>query len=291
MAIRDPRPFMRAYLGQPYAYGFRCWAVNKSNVDAKRGQYKSFANSIPCEGPINGTKIGMDCIGAICGACSVEKPGDVMGYTKTGMSYYPAKNGKKGNAFMDAVSAEGARLSWGAKPITGKNVPEPTAEKPGVAVFIKAQTGKPGHIGMYMGNGIVHEATPPRVQETKLYARRTTKDRTSQWTHWAYVPASWLSWPCEYWGQPSTSAPEKPVQAPAAPPVSTLTLSDLKPGELVRIKTYGVPYYPGGTVIPDAAWLRGKGMTVNGLGEKGGVPCARLAEITSWCAINNLEKV
>ena len=62
-------------------------------------------------------------------------------------------------------------------------------------------------------------------------------------------------------------------------------------GDRVRIKSYGVPYYPGGVKIPDAAWLRGKVMTVNGLREMGGVPSARLAEITSWCAFENLEKM
>jgi hypothetical protein len=67
----------------------------------------------------------------------------------------------------------------------------------------------------------------------------------------------------------------------------------LKIGDRVRIKKYGIPYYPGGIKIPDQAWLRGKIMTINGLGDKGSpaVPCARLAEITSWCATENLQKV
>ena len=66
----------------------------------------------------------------------------------------------------------------------------------------------------------------------------------------------------------------------------------LKLGDKVRIKTHGVPYYPGGAKIPDEAWLRGKVMTVNGLDKRGNpaVPCVRLREITTWCACDNLEK-
>jgi len=291
MAIRDPRPYMRAYIGQPYAYGFRGWAVNKSNVETKRKQYKGNDGIIPCEGPIDGSRIGLDCIGAVCAACSVEKPGGIMGWTKTGMGYYQAKNGKKGNAFMDAVSAEGARLAWGAKPIAGKNVPEPTEEKPGVVVFIKPEPKKPGHIGMYMGDGVVCEATPPRVQETKLYARKTSNGSTKQWTHWAYIPDSWLEWACGYWGQPGTNV------KPAVP-----TLADLrvKPGDRARIKDGTANYWPGGPKMPTAAWFwknpvfTVEKISVDGKNPevKGGEPCVLLGNgNNTWCAAENLERM
>ena len=304
MSIRDPRPYMRPYIGQPYAYGFRGWAVNKSNVETKRRQYKGNDGIIPCEGPIDGSMIGLDCIGAICAACSVEKPGDIMGYTKTGMGYYQAKNGKKGNAFMDAVSANGAKVAWGAKPIVGKNVPEPTAEKPGVVVFIYEPGKAVGHIGMYMGDGVTCEATPPRVQETKLYARKTSKGSVKQWTHWAYIPDSWLTWACDYWGQPGTNtkptAPDKSAHAPSDAQ-NTPTLADLrvKPGDRVRIKPGSTNYWPGGPKMPTAVWFWKnpvftiEKITFDGKNPRyfGGAPCVLLGDgNNTWCDIANLEK-
>jgi len=86
-----------------------------------------------------------------------------------------------------------------------------------------------------------------------------------------------MTW--EHWGRiPWVDYGEKPVRG-------------IRIGDRVRIKSYGVPYYPGGVKIPDQSWLRGMVMTVNGLREMGGVPCARLVEITSWCACDNLVKV
>ncbi|MCL2299364.1 MAG: glycoside hydrolase family 73 protein [Firmicutes bacterium] len=75
---------------------------------------------------------------------------------------------------------------------------------------------------------------------------------------------------------------DEPAAAPA-----------LKTGDRVQIVAYGIPYFPGGKDIPDAPWMKGKVMTVNGLGKQGNppVPCARLAEISSWCAVENLQKV
>jgi hypothetical protein len=66
----------------------------------------------------------------------------------------------------------------------------------------------------------------------------------------------------------------------------------LKIGDHVRIRRTGVPYYPGQKDVPE--WLAGRVFTVNGIdaeGKHGGVPCARLQEITSWCAMANLERV
>jgi len=124
-------------------------------------------------------------------------------------------------------------------------------EIPGVCLFMK------GHVGLYIGGGRVMEAHGfKRVDNTPLSFQK--------WTHWGFAP--WIDY-----------GREKPTEG-------------IRIGDRARIKSYGVPYYPGGVKIPDAEWLRGKVMTVNGLREMGGVPCARLAEITSWCACANLEK-
>jgi len=279
MTIRDPRPYIQAYVGQPYCYGMRAWLVNAVNVAAKRKQYPGSAKNIPSEGPINGTKIGLDCIGAICAACSVEKSGDVMGDRPTGMSYYAARNGKPGNVFMDAVSAEGARLAWGAKPIS--SIPEPTADRPGIVVFMAARNGKSGHIGMYIGNGEVCEATPPRVQITNLKNRRTSGGSTRQWESWAYIPAKWLQYADLKWGISDVPAPETPAIEPQDAP------DGLHVGDRVRIKQTGIPYYPGQINIPGR--LKGVVFTVNGVDDKHGGR-ARLKEITTWCLRSNLEK-
>jgi len=262
--------------------------MTAANIAAKKKQYPSMVRHIPSEGGANSKNIGTDCIGILCAACSVpDTKGGPMGSSDAGMMYYASKNGKAGNAFMDSVSAEGARLSWGAKQIS--TIPEPTKEKPAIAVFIPSKSGSPGHIGLYLGGGDVIESTPPRVQITKLKARRTTSGSTAQWTHWAFIPEKWLMWAGSYFGEvSSTPAPENIVQRPLEAQSDALRI-----GGRVTIKKYGVPYFPGGAIIPNASWLMGKVMTVNGLSDQGKppVPCARLAEISSWCAVENLVKV
>ena len=102
-----------------------------------------------------------------------------------------------------------------------------------------------------------------------------------------YIRPHWSAFVGAVAGHMARPAQKKPVKDTPA------TLGNaLREGDHVRIKEYGVPYFPGGTIIPDASWLRGKVMTVNGLDKKGNppVPCARLAEIVSWCAVSNLEK-
>ena len=309
MGVRDPRPYAKAYVDQPYCYGTRGWRMTASNIAAKKKQYPSMAKYIPCEGGANSKNIGLDCIGLVCAACSVpDTQGGPMGYSDTGMGYYQAKNGKSGNAFMDAVSAEGARLTWGAKPIS--SIPEPTKAKPGIAVFIASKSGQPGHIGIYLGNGNVIESTPPRVQITKLKARRSTGGSTKQWDSWAYIPEKWLTWADSYFGVSDTTAPEKPATGQPED-VRTMSLADLRlmPGDKVWIKPEATHYWPDGPVIPTAKWLRGPpdkpmliaidtistdGKTVN---YKGGAPTVRLgytdtgALVWTWCSTENLVKV
>ena len=55
------------------------------------------------------------------------------------------------------------------------------------------------------------------------------------------------------------------------------------------MKRTGIPYYPGAVKIP--AWVGEKTHTVDSVPAlRGGRPCVRLREITTWCAVENLEK-
>jgi len=230
MGIRDPRPYAKALLGQPYCYGTRGWRMTAANIAAKKKQYeKKDPKYIPYEGGVNPKNIGTDCIGLVCYACSIpDTKGGPMGPSDMGMAYYQAKNGKEGNAFMDALSAGGARSAWGAKPISSIPIPEPTKTHPGVAVFIKDS-----HIGLYLGNGEVIESTPARVQITKLNARRTNTGGSAKWDAWAYVPEKWLTWAESYFGE------------------TAIPVGDYVPrlGDLVRIKSDAWHYYPGSVLI------------------------------------------
>ena len=299
-ATRDPRPFALSYERCTYFYGSRGWRVTAANVAAKRSQYKNkvSAKYIPVHYEI-GT-VGLDCIGLVCIAYSVPvADGRPMGASDQGMMYYLAKNGVSGNAFMDAINAEAARKSWGCKPIA--SIPEPTPEMPGILVFTDPSDGI-GHIGILLGTnyknpvtGKVYkgkcavEATSSgtgRVQVFPLNARGGSGSR--QWKYWAPAPKDWREWAGKYWGVISPPAPEKTAQEPAK-----AASEDIRDGDRVRIKQFGVEYFPGGKIIQDVPWLRDTVFTVNGLGKQGkpAVPCARLLEIISWCAMSNLEKV
>ena len=77
---------------------------------------------------------------------------------------------------------------------------------------------------------------------------------------------------------------------PATPQTAQPAAADsIKDGDRVSIKRAGIEYYPGATIIP--GWLPGMALTVAMLGERGGVPCALMREITTWCAVENLERV
>ena len=92
-----------------------------------------------------------------------------------------------------------------------------------------------------------------------------------------YIRPHWA----QFLGAADQHFDDEPLTAPeAASPA-------IKKGDRVRVKETSVPYFPGEKNIPD--WLKQYAMTVDGLEHRGGVPCARLAEITSWCAIDNLE--
>jgi hypothetical protein len=86
------------------------------------------------------------------------------------------------------------------------------------------------------------------------------------------------------------------AQKPAEPaalgaqtkPGNTESTSEFKENDRVRIQTSAAYYYPGGKPIQD--WIKTRSYTVNAFQSIGGVPCARLAEISSWCAVNFLTR-
>ena len=142
-------------------------------------------------------------------------------------------------------------------------------KQPGALVFLS------GHVGVYIGNGQVVEArgSDYGVVKTALTSR--------PWTHWGLCP--WI----EYHGAP---AQDRPAQEP---PAKTPT-KNLQQGDRVQIKPDAVKYYPGGANIP--AWVREESLHVGQIESsgtpviKGGCRCVLLKEISTWCAIANLEK-
>ncbi|MCL1963460.1 MAG: C40 family peptidase [Firmicutes bacterium] len=222
----------KALIGSKYWYGCSGEEPTAALLESKIRQFPGIwtpARIEKARGEIGKCRHVLDCVGLVRKAAGKERDRDAL-YT----------------------NAEGLRQKSNPQPIA--TLPE----NPGVCLFIRSRNGKPGHVGVYIGNGRVVES----------YNFRQCADRpisAQKWEQWGRIP--WVDY-----GQ------EKPVRG-------------IQIGDRVRIKEYGVPYYPGGVKIPDAAWLRGMVMTVNGLSEMDGVPCARLAEITSWCACANLEKV
>lgn len=270
---------LKWYRGGPYPYWYGCFGQKPTAalLAQKKKQYPTEYAKIQTLGNYDVPSpyaAVFDCIGFIRALCL----------------YHPAKNplgaiaykgyGKAGGStFMD-ISANQAWRAWGGTNSIS-TIPEPTAQKP-VAVFMKNSQGVVSHVGLYVGKiaGVktVIESTPPQLKMAALKSR--------PWCGWGYVSEKWLVWADTYFEGTAAPAPEKPVQKPPVPQES-----GLKIGDRVRIKKYGIPYYPGEVKIPDQPWMRGW-MTVSGLGNKGSpaVPCARLAEITSWCATENLEK-
>ena len=220
---------------------------------------------------------------------------DCIGFLRALCLYHPAKNSLGSIAFKDYgtkkpadsqfmdISADGACRAWGGnKPIA--SIPEPTPAKP-VAVFMPGHVGL--YIGAYQGKKRVIEATPPKLQMSELSNRSASLGRAgkSVWTGWACVPEKWLAWADLCFDEKPAPAPDKPVEG------QTEGAEGFKTGGRVRIKQYGVPYYPGcKTKIPDQAWLRDMTLTVAGVEKKGGVPSVLLKEINTWCACENLAR-
>jgi hypothetical protein len=137
-----------------------------------------------------------------------------------------------------------------------------------------------GHVGLYIGVGKVIEMTPPGLMTTTLNKR----EKGGKWAYWAYVPEKWLCWAENVQAYLGVPAPGKPAQDPTG---------GLLKGDRVRVKPDAKEYYPG-LKIPE--WVPGKVYTVSQVlikGEPficGGKVCVLLADLVTWCAVENLEK-
>lgn len=248
MALRTAPEFVAgalALVGSKYWYGCSGEKPTAALLEQKIKQFPDMwtsARIAKARDEIGKGEHVCDCVGAMRKAAGMEKNRDAL-YT----------------------NAEGLRQKSNPQPIA--TLPE----IPGVCVFMRSRSGKPGHVGAYVGKG--------RVVESYGFKQCENRPLSAQkWEQWGFIP----------WVDYGAAKPEKPVQRP-----QEATTEGIREGDRVRIKQLGVPYYPGGPVIPDVPWLRNMVLTVNGLADKGkpAAPCARLLEIISWCAVSNLEKV
>ncbi|MCL2105633.1 MAG: peptidoglycan recognition protein family protein [Oscillospiraceae bacterium] len=76
-----------------------------------------------------------------------------------------------------------------------------------------------------------------------------------------------------------------PADAPRTPQANGAAIAKL---DRVRVHMDAKAYYPGGKQIP--LWVKLCCYTAEDLGAVGGVPCAKLREINTWCALNQLSK-
>ena len=206
----------KSYAGKiPYAYGCYGQKITKALATAKGKQYPAYWPS-PYGTAKNSNRWSMDkqfaapwgcdCIGFIRILCLYDKDIDPLPWKASNTNGYVI-NGKNwyNIAGMD-ISANAARTQFGAKPIS--SIPEPTPTK-AVCVFMT------GHVGLYVGDGVVIEQTPPQLVATKLSKRK--------WTHWAYLPDKWRDFiEVTVKGGSSVQKPEtKPEKKPSTPSKTT----------------------------------------------------------------------
>ena len=239
-------------LGMPYIYGFFGQAPTKELLAMYAKMYP-YSTYYPFYGP-NDMPRYLAMIG------NVKRAFDCSGLVK-GYIWYDEKTGRpKYNGKQD-VGADDMRKLSNPQPI------DTLPEIPGVLVFMKR------HVGVYIGGGKVIECrwgSVKRTVETRLQGRG--------WTTWGRHPS------IQY---PDTPAPEKPVEGP------TEDVAGFQVGDRVLVKPETVEYYPG-LRVPE--WVPGKVYTVDQVRSKGarvikgGKACVLLAELVTWCAVENLEK-
>jgi hypothetical protein len=218
----------------PYWYACSGERATAALLDAKIRQYPGMwtaARVAKARAEIGRPHVA-DCVGFMRWCCEMQKDREAL-----------------------CTNAEGLRQKSGPQPL--KTLPE----TPGALVFIPAQTGRVGHVGMYVGGG--------RVAESYNFKRVENRPLSAQtWTHWGFCP--WI----DYENAKSTQKINEKFTV----------------GDRVRVRQTGLPYYPGGATVPE--WLAGRAFTVQQTGaKKGGAPCVLLKEITSYCAEANLTKV
>lgn len=243
----------KAQLGQYYGYAFYGQAPTAGYIDWSAKQYPAMWQN-----------------GRVAKAKQRMAPGqrwyDCAGLIKSYWMQSSATAPAKYNAAYDK-SADGLYRICGK---TGKIATMPKTK--GTLVFMVNASGTMTHCGIYAGSEQVLEARgfDYGVVQTKLSGRA--------WSHWG-GNLSWLK------GTTTTTA--------------TTTFNV---GDHVKIKSTATHYYPGGMAIPAwlkrESWITIRQMTLASGAEvtRGGKRCVLLGktksggDITSWCALDCLEK-
>ena len=155
---------------------------------------------------------------------------------------------------------------------------ESLPEVAGVLVFVEYENlpGQMKHVGVYIGGGQVIEA------RGFYYGVVKTSLRSRPWTHWGFLPESWLQGGLK--------------QEPLSNETWSANESDVpSPGACVRIKKGATEYYPG-LRMPE--WVREEVYTVAKTTGKSGAPviyggkrCVLLKEVQTWCDVGILQVV
>lgn len=143
--------YAKAQLGRPYWYGTFGQKASKELYDQKKKQYPNYYTT-----PYNGATAKVhDCVGLIKGYLWCDNAND------TTPVYDPAQD-KSANGMLTACKTKGEMATM--------------PEVPGLLVFYD------GHVGVYIGSGVVIEARGRKygVVKTKLTAR--------PWKSWGYCP-------------------------------------------------------------------------------------------------------
>lgn len=155
--------YARDFAGNPYWYGTCVYECTQSLLTRKARQYPSHYGSSRTsryKSDISKGKICADCVGFLKGA------GWTMLGTLTNKYGRGGVPDKSADGMFSWAKSQGAE--WGAI----KTIPE----RPGVAVRSS------GHVGMYLGNGIVFE------ERGFAYGAVLTKLNARPWTHWYELP-------------------------------------------------------------------------------------------------------
>jgi cell wall-associated NlpC family hydrolase len=178
-------------LGHPYWYGNFGWTSTKELYLAKKKQYPQYYQW-ECKnnqlGVMPKRQLGVrvfDCVGLIKGA--IWSGGD---FDKKPV--YNSKQDVSANGMCNVCTGKGKVSKW------KKNCCVP--EVPGILVFL------PGHVGVYVGDGLVIEA------RGHIYGVVMTNLKDRPWTTYGYCP--WVDY--KQTAKPVEKPKETPVEKPTA---------------------------------------------------------------------------
>ena len=150
--------YAKAQLGKPYWYGTFGQKATRSLYNSKMVQYPTYYKAKDFDEQIDRGEKVHDCIGLIKGYMWCDTPDD------------PKPVYRKDNVFPDCS----ADSQYNRSKIKGTSMGT-LPQVAGVLVFMK------GHVGIYIGNGLVIEA------RGHAYGVVKTKLERRPWKRWAYI--------------------------------------------------------------------------------------------------------